>query len=49
MANESVLYRGDAEGWRTNEGIMVFGGWGDALDFYPDVRLINNEFVNAGK
>ena len=49
VAGENVLLRGDAEGWRTNDGIMVFGGWGDNGDDSTDVRLINNEFVNAGK
>ena len=49
MAAENTLSRGDAPGWRTNDGIMVFGGWGDNGDDSTDVRLINNEFVNAGK
>ena len=49
VAAEDVLLRGDAQGWRTNDGIMVFGGWGDNGDDSTDVRLINNEFVNAGK
>ena len=40
--------RGDAGGWRTNDGIMIFGGWGTDGD-KADVRLIDNQFQNAGK
>ena len=49
VAAENPLSRGDAQGWRTNDGIMVFGGWGSAAEDLSNVVLINNEFVNAGK
>ena len=46
----SGLARGDAPGWRTADGILVFGGWSqkDETDL-AEVRLLNNDFSSSGK
>ena len=49
VAAESGVGRGDAQGWRTNDGIMMFGGWGTAAEDMSNVLLVNNQFENAGK
>ena len=43
------LARGDAPGWRTGDGILVFGGWSeeDQRDL-AEVRLLDNDFYSSG-
>ena len=46
------LSRGDADGWRTAGGVLVFGGWGSWSGAPKDlvtVFLMDNDFLRAGK
>ena len=46
----SLVKRGDCNGWRTNDGILVFGGWGpETEEDLSNVLLIDNDYNNAGK
>ena len=44
------INRGDADGWRTDGGLLVFGGWSkNVADDRDDVRILDESFVNVGK
>lgn len=47
---DGLIKRGDCNGWRTNDGIMVWGGWGpETEEDLSNVLLIDNDYINAGK
>ena len=47
---DGLIKRGDCNGWRTNDGIMVWGGWGpETEEDLSNVLLIDNDYNNAGK
>ena len=44
---DTVITRRDAAGWRTDDGMLMFGGWHD--EDLSVVSLIDNQYANLGK
>ena len=50
LGSGTGIFRGDADGWRTAGGVLVFGGWNeDVEEDLSDVRQLDDSFVNVGK
>ena len=43
------INRGDADGWRTDGVLLVFGGWSKTISERDDVRILDESFVHVGK